>query len=98
MGRSSVLSSGFSLPRNKGFPYYGCMNITLSLDDKLVKEVRKIAVEKDTTLTGLVRAHLEQLAAEHANSGRKRREMEALERSFEKFQIRVGKKTWRRED
>jgi len=86
------------LTHNKGFPYYGCMNITLSLDDKLVKEVRKIAVEKDTTLTGLVRAHLEQLAAEHANSGRKRREMEALERSFEKFQIRVGKKTWRRED
>jgi hypothetical protein len=74
------------------------MNITLSLDDKLVKEVRKIAVEKDTTLTGLVRAHLEQLATEHANSGRKRREMDALEQSFEKFQIRVGKKTWRRED
>ena len=74
------------------------MNITLSLDDKLVKEVRKIAVEKDTTLTGLVRAHLEQLAAEHAKSGRKRREMEALEQSFDKFQIRVGKKTWRRED
>jgi hypothetical protein len=31
------------------------MNITLSLDDKLVKDVRKIAVERDTTLTGLVR-------------------------------------------
>ena len=74
------------------------MNVPLSLDDKLVKEVRKIAVENDTTLTGLIRAHLEQLAAEHASSGRKRREMEALERSFEKFQIRVGKKTWRRED
>jgi hypothetical protein len=74
------------------------MNVTLSLDDKLVKEVRKIAVENDTTLTGLIRSHLEQLAAEHASSGRKRREMEALERSFEKFQIRVGKKTWRRED
>ena len=74
------------------------MNITLTLDDKLVKEVRKIAVEKDTTLTGLVRAHLEQLAAEHANSDRKRREMEALEKSFNDFQIRVGKKTWRRED
>jgi hypothetical protein len=27
------------------------MNITLSLDEKLVKEVRKIAVERDTTLT-----------------------------------------------
>jgi hypothetical protein len=74
------------------------MNVTLTLDDNLVKEVRKIAVEKDTTLTGLVRAHLEQLAAEHANSDRKRREMEALEKSFNDFQIRVGKKTWRRED
>jgi hypothetical protein len=74
------------------------MNITLTLDDKLVKEVRKIAVEHDTTLTGLVRAYLEQLASEQANSARKRREMEALEESFKKFQIRVGKKTWRRED
>ena len=74
------------------------MNITLSLDEKLVKDVRKIAVEKDTTLTGLIRAHLEQLAAEPAASGRKRREREALERSFSQFQFRVGKKTWKRED
>ena len=54
------------IARIKGFPYYGHMNITLSLDDKLVKEVRKIAVEQDTTLAGLVRAYLEQLAQEHA--------------------------------
>lgn len=74
------------------------MNITLSLDDKLVKNVRKIAVERDTTLTGLVRAYLEQLAAEQAASGKKRREREALERSFSQFQFRLGKKTWRRED
>jgi hypothetical protein len=74
------------------------MNITLSLDDKLVKEVRKIAVERDTTLTGLVRAHLEELARESAASGRKRREREALELSFKSVQLSVGKKTWRRED
>jgi hypothetical protein len=74
------------------------MNVTLSLDDKLVKEVRKIAIERDTTLTGLIRAHLEALAAEHATSGRKRRELEALERSFERVKFTMGKKTWRRED
>lgn len=74
------------------------MNITLTLDDKLVKEVRKIAADRDTTLTGLVRAHLEQLAAENAKSGRKRRELEALQRSFEQFQFRVGKRTWTRAD
>jgi hypothetical protein len=74
------------------------MNITLTLDDRLVKEVRKIAADRDTTLTGLVRTHLEQLAAENAKSGRKRRELEALERSFERFQFKLGKKTWKRED
>lgn len=74
------------------------MNITLSLDDNLVKEVRRIAVERDTTLTGLVRAYLLELAAEHAKSGRKRRELEALERSFEEIQVNIGKRTWKRED
>jgi hypothetical protein len=74
------------------------MNITLTLDDKLVKEVRKIAADRDTTLTGLVRAYLEQIAEENAKSGRKKRELEALERSFERFQFELGKKTWKRED
>lgn len=74
------------------------MNITLSIDEELVKQVRKIAIERDTTLTGLVRVYLQELAAENANSGRKRREIEALERSFEQFQFRMGKRTWKRED
>jgi hypothetical protein len=74
------------------------MNITLSLDDKLVKDVRKIAVERDTTLSGLVRSYLESVAAEHNASGRKRRERELLERSFNRVQIKVGKKSWKRED
>jgi predicted transcriptional regulator len=74
------------------------MNITLSLDDDLVKKVRKIAVERDTTLTGLVREHLEKLAVEDAASGRRRREREALERSFKKFRFKVGKRTWDRAD
>jgi hypothetical protein len=74
------------------------MNITLTLDDKLVKEVRKIAAERDTTLTGLVRSHLEELAEQHARSGKKRREMEALEESFKRFQFRSGKRNWKRED
>jgi hypothetical protein len=74
------------------------MNITLTLDDQLVRDVRKIAVERDTTLTGLVRDYLENLAHEHVTSGHKRREREALERTFAQFQFRVGKKTWKRED
>jgi hypothetical protein len=74
------------------------MNITLSLDEDLVKKVRKIAVERDTTLTGMVRDYLTGLAAENASSGRKRRERETLERSFDRFRFRVGKRTWKRAD
>jgi hypothetical protein len=87
-----------SLARVMGFPYYGYMNITLSLEDQLVKRVRKIAVERDTTLTGMVRDYLEKVAAEDTASGRKRREREALDRSFQQFQFKVGKRTWKRAD
>jgi hypothetical protein len=82
----------------KGFTYCGFVNITLSIDEELVKEVRKIAVERDTTLTGLVRAYLQELALEHAKSGRKRREIEALREGFEKYQFNIGQRTWKRED
>ncbi len=87
-----------SLALIKGFPYYGYMNVTLSLDDDLVREVRKIAVERDTTLTGLVRGYLQEVAAEHTKSGRKRREIEALRKSFERLKFNVGKRTWKRAD
>jgi hypothetical protein len=74
------------------------MNVTLTLDDDLVKKVRKIAVDRDTTLTRLVREYLEKVAAENAASGRKRRERETLDRSFERVQFKAGKRTWTRDD
>ena len=74
------------------------MTVTLSLDDDLVKQVRKIAVEKDTTLTGLIRVYLEGLTVEEAASGRRRREREALERSFEELSFRMPRRTWKRAD
>jgi hypothetical protein len=74
------------------------MNITLSLPEDLVRRVRKLAIDKDTTLTGLVRDYLTELAKQDSAFGRKRREREALERSFEQFKFRVGKRTWKRAD
>ena len=89
---------GIELPQIKGFPYSVPMNVTLSLDEKLVKEARKIAVEQDTTLTGLIREHLQRLVEDSSASGRRRREREALERTFVDFQFRVGERKWKRED
>jgi hypothetical protein len=71
------------------------MDVTLSLNDELVRKVRKIAVDRDTTLTGMVRSYLETVAAESVAAGRQCCERETLERSFEHFQFGVGKRTWK---
>jgi hypothetical protein len=74
------------------------MTIRLSLDDELVRKVRKMAVERGTTLTAIIRDHLEKLAPERTLSGQRRRERVALERSFARFQFKVGNRTWKRAD
>jgi predicted transcriptional regulator len=74
------------------------MNVTLSLEDDLVKKVRKIAVDRETTLTSMIRQYLQRVAAEEAAAGRRRRERETLERSFKRLQFKVGKRTWKRAD
>ena len=38
------------------------MNITLSIDEEIVKKVRKIALDRDTTLTAMVREYLTSVA------------------------------------
>jgi hypothetical protein len=74
------------------------MNITLTLDDKLVKEVRKIAAEKETTLTGLVRTYLQNLAAQQLNTDKVRRDQERFLETFDHLKVSMGKRTWKRED
>ena len=74
------------------------MKVTLTLDDDLVKKVRRIAAERGTTLTGMVRNYLEKTAAVEAASGRKRRERAALKRSFETIKLHIGERTWKRAD
>jgi hypothetical protein len=76
------------------------MNVTLTLDDKLVKEVRKIAAERETTLTGLVRTYLQDLAAKRMDSDKVRRDQERFLETFDRLKRRLdyGKRAWRRED
>jgi Family of unknown function (DUF6364) len=76
----------------------GQMNVTITLDDDLVKELRKIAAERETTLTGLIREYLQRVAAESSTSGRKSRERQSLERSFKQLRVRLGKRNWTRAD
>ena len=97
-GHTKLLFLALVLAHIKCFPYHVEMNITLSLDDDVVKEARKIAVDRDTTLTGLVRQFLEELVAENAKTGRKQRELSALHEGFKKYCFKIGKRTWTRAD
>ena len=70
-------------------------NITLSVEESVLKEVRRIAVEKDTTVNGLVRRYLHELAGEKRKREKARRN---LLRLLPKMRAKVGRIDWTREE
>ena len=71
-------------------------NITLAVEEDIVKKVRKLAVERNTSLTALVRETLRQLAARE--DVRTEERVAELMACFDSTPGKVGKKTWTRED
>lgn len=71
-------------------------NITLSVEEDIVRRVRKIAVDRNTTLTEMVRAYLTRVAGEDALG----RELIArdLDESFRKYSRPMGRRAWTRDD
>ena len=72
------------------------MNITLNIDEDVVKKVRKIAIDKDTTLTAMVRDYLTWVADSDAAERRER--IRLLEDSFARLSRGMGQRNWTRED
>ena len=70
-------------------------NLTLAIDDELLIEARKLALEEHTTVNHLVRDYL---AGRVRERDRKSTALAAIERSFDEIRIRVGKPSWTRED
>jgi predicted transcriptional regulator len=71
-------------------------NITLAIEEDLVKKVRKLALERNTSLTALVRETLRQLATRE--DFRTEERVAELKACFEQTPVQVGEKTWSRED
>ncbi len=71
-------------------------NITMTIDDTVIKKVKKIAIEKNTTLTGLVRDYLTGIA--------KREDLRAeeiisqLSKIMNSANMEIGKITWTRDE
>jgi hypothetical protein len=71
-------------------------NITLSVEDEVIRKVRKIAVDKNTTLTRMVREFL--ISVAERDAAQKTRTLKELEASFLELSSDMGKKDWVRED
>ncbi len=70
-------------------------NITLSIEEDVLQEARKIAAERGTTVNAMVRASLAELVRQ------KTRTRDALKRMRELAEqggMEVGNKTWSRDD
>ena len=70
-------------------------NITLSVDDEIIKKVRKIAIDKNTTLTAMVRDYLISIA--ERDQTEREYVIKRLETYFQKYSRNMNIKNWNRE-
>lgn len=70
-------------------------NITLSVDETIIKKVKKIAIEKDTTMTAMIREYLGMVAK--GDQSAREQAVEQLESSISKYG-RDMSGSWTREE
>ncbi|MBN2000532.1 CopG family transcriptional regulator [candidate division KSB1 bacterium] len=71
-------------------------NITVTIDEDLFKKAKKIAIDKNTTLTAMIRKFL--LEVVEREILKKDTIIKELKNLFETSDIRVGSTTWKREE
>jgi hypothetical protein len=66
-------------------------NLTLAIEDELLKEARKLAIDRDTTVNQMVREFLESVVRQASDRGAARERL--LSRKYP-----IGEITWKRDD
>lgn len=72
------------------------MNITLSIDEAIVKKVRKIAIDRDTTLNAMVRDYL--ISVAESDVAVRREQADRLMASTERLARDMGARSRTRDD
>lgn len=70
-------------------------NITLSVDDAIVRKVRKLAVDRNTTVTAMVRDCLTRVA--NQDEATPEQAVTELRETFVRSSVDMGPRTWTRE-
>ena len=71
-------------------------NVTISIDDDVLKRAKKIAIDRETSFNGLVRAYVESLVV--ADQRRRELRIQELDRLFEESSAIVGSIAWSRDE
>lgn len=70
-------------------------NLTLVLDDDLLRAARKVALDRNTSVNQIVRDFLVRLVRE---TDEQNTALARLDEIFRTTRIEVGRKTWKRQD
>ena len=70
-------------------------NLTLTIEDDLLRAARKVALDRNTSVNQLVREYLADLVRE---TDRQHTALANLDRVFRENRIRVGRRNWSRQD
>ena len=70
-------------------------NLTLTIDEELIRAARKVALDRNTSVNNLVRQFLESVVSE---AGEQRAALTNIEEFFREKPFVLGKKNWTRAD
>ena len=70
-------------------------NLTMVVDGEVLKKARRAALEKNTTVSALVRGFLKELAAREEQ--KKETIVAEIQEVYRTSRTRIGRKTWTRE-
>lgn len=82
-------------PQNPCYTDYVPKNLTLTLDEDLLRAARKVAIDRNTSVNQMVRDYLERVVRE---TDQRQTALARLDEIFRTQRIEVGRRTWKRQD
>lgn len=70
-------------------------NITLKIDEELLKKARRLALRRKTTINAIVRKGIEEFVSSDLS---RENAVKGLESFFRETKARVGERTWTRDE
>jgi hypothetical protein len=70
-------------------------NVTLTIEEDLLREARKVAIDRHTSVNRMIREYLARVVEE---TGQRRTALARVEEAFRSSQVEIGPRTWARDE